>query len=83
MLLRVEIVKGTRRYFGMVKGRWFRAYARETPDGVSMIVEDRTWFMAGNRKHMPAFERGQEFNLHKGDPTKSIRIAIRRVGEEQ
>jgi hypothetical protein len=83
MLLRIEIVKGTRKHYGMVKGRCFRAVAREMSDCVAMIIEDRTWLMAGNRKHMPAFERGQEFNLHKGDPTKFIRVAIRRVGEEE
>lgn len=75
------IVKGSR-YYGVnknVKGYLDLEYV----DGFGVRVNFGdssqyipTFYLAGNRKHVPTLTADQEFNCHKGDPTKSIRVRI-------
>lgn len=79
--VQIKIVKGCRSLDIQKCTFSFPAEFSEIQDvGVKVrapgMFHKQALFISGNRKRLPAFEAGEEYNLHTGDPTQNIRIQI-------
>lgn len=73
----LRVAKGSR-YYKVSKYLTFVATITAIPEygvRVNSPVIGQWWF-AGNRVNMPCLERGQRFNLHRGNPTRYITIEV-------
>lgn len=76
-----EIVKGSRPYHVNKGVTGYLDFEPVNDSGVRVHFGHSTqyippFWMAGNRKNAPSPKVGQEYNLHKGDPTRNIRVRI-------
>ncbi len=71
----IEIIRTTRAYL-CVKGSTVATFLPIEGYGVRVVFRGDPWWLAGNQKRVPELTPGAEFNIHKGDPTKSARIRV-------
>lgn len=75
--IRVRIVKGSKSLDISKDSVVRNAYVEATDLGVRVTFLGQYYYLNGNRKHLPKFEAGQRYNMHRTIAAEYITIEIK------